>query len=292
MVRSIAILTLPAVLLAILLVTAPAGAFPSRSAAGSDTSIVPTTQMPGPLREVGFDQRLNEQVPLDLPFRDEAGRSVRLGEYFAPKSDRPVILVLAYYECPMLCDLVLQGVATTLKPLSENAGKDFDVVVASFDARDKPEAAAESKRAVMARYGRAGREQGWHFLTGPKASIDALTQAVGFRYVYQKERNEFAHPAGLVILTPSGKVSRYLFGIDFPPRYVRLGLLESREGKVGSLVDQMLLYCYHYDPAIGRYSAATMNILRLAAGATVIGLAGLVVVLRRRESHQPGQAGA
>jgi protein SCO1/2 len=152
--------------------------------------------------------------------------------------------------------------------------------------------AAEQKRDIVTRYGRAGREAGFHFLVGPQASIDALTRAVGFRYVYDQDRDEFAHPAGMVILTPSGKVSRYLFGIDFPPRDVRLGLLESREEKVGSVVDQLLLYCYHYDPAIGRYSAATMNILRLAAGATVIGLVTLILVLRRREGQLPRPAGA
>jgi protein SCO1/2 len=283
--RPISMLTLSALLLA----SATAGAFPSRSAAGGGSSVVPANEMPGPLRQVGYDQRLGEQVPLDLPFRDEAGRPVRLGDYFGK---RPVILVLAYYDCPMLCDLVLQGVVSTLKPLTFDAGKEFDVVVASFDPKDTPRKAAERKRTTLDSYGRAGREAGWHFLTGPQPSIDALTNAVGFRYVYDKERDEYAHPAGLVILTPAGKVSRYLFGIDFPPRNVLFGLMESSHGKIGTAVDQLLLYCYHYDPAIGRYSATALNILRLAAGATVIGLAGLIVALRRRESQQPRPAGA
>lgn len=264
---------------------------PGRSGVGDrNPSIMPTTTMPGPLREVGYDQRIGTQVPLDLAFRDEAGRNVRLGSYFQKK---PVLLVLAYYHCPMLCDMVLQGVVTTLKPLTFEAGKEFDVVVASIDPKETPAMAAEQEREILARYGRANSAEGFHFLTGPQASIDALTRAVGFRYVYEKERDEYAHPAGLVILTPSGKVSRYLFGIDFPPRDVRLGLIESTENKLGTAVDSLLLYCYHYNPAIGRYSTAVFNLLRIAAGATLIGLVTLIVVLRRRESRQAAQpAGA
>ena len=288
MLRSIPTWTLSALLLATL-PSAPAAAFPSRSPSGESSSVVPTNEMPGPLRQVGYDQRLGEQVPLDLPFRDEAGRAVRLGQYFGK---RPVILVLAYYRCPMLCDLVIQGVTSTLKPLTFNPGEEFDVVVASFDPKDTPQKAAERKKTTLHDYGRTGHDAGWHFLTGPQPSIDALTRAVGFRYAYDKERDEYAHPAGMVILTPGGKVSRYLFGIDFPPRNVRFGLMESSGEKIGTAVDQLLLYCYHYNPAIGRYSAAALNILRLAAGATVIGLIALILVLRRRESQQPRPAGA
>ncbi|HWM92414.1 MAG TPA: SCO family protein [Thermoanaerobaculia bacterium] len=281
MVRTIATMTLSAALL-----SSAAFALPGRSGIGDkNPSIMPSTTMPGPLRQVGYDQRIGEQVPLDLAFRDEAGRAVRLGDYF---QKRPVILVLAYYGCPMLCDMVMQGVTTTLKPLAFDAGKDFDVVVASIDPGETPEMAAETEREILARYGRANSAEGFHFLTGPQASIDALTRAVGFRYVYERERDEYAHPAGLVILTPSGKVSRYLFGIDFPPRDVRLGLLESTEGKLGTAVDQLLLYCYHYDPTIGRYSAAVLNLLRVGAAATLIGLVTLILVLRR----QPRPVGA
>jgi protein SCO1/2 len=280
LVRKISTMTLTAALLA-----SSAFALPGRSGIGDrNPSIMPTTTMPGPLREVGYDQRIGEQVPLDLAFRDESGRNVRLGDYFDKK---PVILVLAYYHCPMLCDMVLQGVVTTLKPLTFDAGKEFDVVVASIDPDETPEMAAEQERDIVARYGRAGGAEGFHFLTGPQASIDALTRAVGFRYVYEKERDEYAHPAGLVILTPGGRVSRYLFGIDYPPRDVRLGLIESTQDKLGTAVDSLLLYCYHYNPAIGRYSSAVFNILRLAAGATLIGLVTLVVMLRRRENRQP-----
>lgn len=279
-------MTLSAALLAVF---ACEGAFalPGRSGIGDrNPSIMPATTMPGPLRAVGYDQRIGEQVPLDLPFRDEAGRSVRLSDYFDKK---PVILVLAYYHCPMLCDMVLQGVVTTLKPLSFEAGKEFDVVVASIDPDETPEMAAEQKREIVARYGRSEAAEGFHFLTGPQSSIDALTRAVGFRYVYEKERDEYAHPAGIVMLTPGGRVSRYLFGIDFPPRDVRLGLIESSADKMGTAVDSLLLYCYHYNPAIGRYSTAVFNLLRLAAGATVIGLVALIVMLRRRESRRAAQ---
>lgn len=280
MVRKISTMALSAALLA-----GSAFALPGRSGIGDrNPSIMPATTMPGPLREVGYDQRIGEQVPLDLAFRDESGRDVRLGDYFGKK---PVILVLAYYHCPMLCDMVLQGVVTTLRPLTFDAGKEFDVVVASIDPDETPEMAAEQERDIVARYGRAGGKEGFHFLTGPQASIDALTRAVGFRYVYEKERDEYAHPAGLVILTPGGRVSRYLFGIDFPPRDVRLGLIESTRDKLGTAVDSLLLYCYHYNPAIGRYSSAVFNILRLAAAATLIGLVTLIVVLRRRENPRP-----
>lgn len=288
MVRTISTITLSAALLANLIAWEPAFALPGRSGVGDrNPSIMPATTMPGPLREVGYNQRIGEQVPLDLAFRDEAGRSVRLGEYFDRK---PILLVLAYYECPMLCDMVLQGVVTTLRPLAFDAGREFDVVVASIDPGETPEMAAEKERDILARYGRAGSAEGFHFLTGPQASIDALTRAVGFRYVYEKERDEYAHPAGLVMLTPGGRISRYLFGIDFPPRDVRLGLIESTGDKLGTAVDQLLLYCYHYNPAIGRYSTAVLNLLRLAAGATLLGLAALVLVLRRRESRQAAQA--
>jgi len=279
-------MTLSAALLA-----SSAFALPGRSGIGDrNPSIMPTTTMPGPLREVGYDQRIGEQVPLDLAFRDEAGRDVRLGDYF---KEKPVILVLAYYHCPMLCDMVLQGVVTTLRPLTFDAGKEFDIVVASIDPDETPDMAAEQERDIVARYGRAGGAEGFHFLTGPQASIDALTRAVGFRYVYEKERDEYAHPAGIVIMTPGGRVSRYLFGIDYPPRDVRLALIESTQDKLGSAVDSLLLYCYHYNPAIGRYSTAVFNILRVAAGATLIGLITLVVMLRRRESRQqPRPVGA
>lgn len=275
--RSISVLTLAALL--------------SAAAARAD-SVVPGNTMPGPLKEVRYEQRLGEQVPLDLAFRDEAGRAVKLGDYLGGLGRRPALLVLAYYHCPMLCDMVLQGVETSLKPLSLEPGKEFDVVVASIDPKETPELAAAKKREILARYGRPRTAAGWHFLTGPQPSIDRLANAVGFRYVYDPQRNQFAHAAGIVILTPEGRISRYLFGIEYPARDVRLSLIESAGGKIGGVVDQVLLYCFHYDPAMGRYSAATLKIVRLAAVATVAGLVFLIVLLRRRETAQPGPLGA
>ncbi len=259
------------------------------AAAGATSSIVPANTMPGPLKQVRYDQRLGERVPLDLAFRDEAGRPVKLGDYFG---SRPAVLVLAYYRCPMLCDMVMQAAESGLKPLSLEPGKDFDVIVASIDPADTPERAAMKRRDILQRYGRPGTESGWHFLTGPQPSITRLANAVGFHYVYDPQLHQFAHAAGIVLLTPEGKVSRYFFGIEYPPRDLRLGLVEASGGQVGNLVDQVLLYCFHYDPAIGRYSAITLNIMRVAALATVLGLVLMIVLLRRRETAQPGPLGA
>jgi protein SCO1 len=259
------------------------------TAHADDVSMVPGNTMPGPLKEVRYDQRLGSQVPMDLPFRDEAGRRVRLGDTFGR---RPAILVLAYYHCPMLCDMVLQGVETSLKPLSLAPGKDFDVVVASIDPKETPAMGAKKKREILERYARPGTAAGWHFLTGEQPSIDRLANAVGFKYVYDPQRDQFAHAAGMVILTPQGRVSRYLFGLEYPARDVRLGLIESADGRIGGLVDQILLYCFHYDPVVGRYSAAVLKIVRLAGIASVAGLGLLVALLRRRGAAQPGPLGA
>lgn len=253
-------------------------------------STVPSSAMLEPLKAVGYDQRLGEQVPLGLQFRDETGRPVKLGDLFGR---RPVVLVFAYYECPMLCDLVLQGLTGSLKALTFDAGKEFDVVVVSIDPEETPKLAAETEAQTLAHYNRSGTEAGWHFLTGGQQSILELTQAAGFRYVYDRERDEFAHAAGVVILTPGGRISRYLYGIEYAPRDVRLALIESADGRIGNLADQVLLYCFHYDPVYGKYSAMTMNILRLAAVATVLGLGLLIVLLKRRERRpEPGPVGA
>lgn len=243
---------------------------------------------PAVLQQIRFDQRLGEPVPLGLAFRDESGRPVRLGDFFV---ERPVILVLSYYECPMLCPMVLNGLASTFKPLSFEPGRDFEVVVASIDPGETPRLAAEAEKRTLERYGRPRTAAGWHFLTGGQAEISALADAVGFRYVYDRERDEYAHAAGVVVLTPDGRISRYLFGIDYPPRDVRLALIESADREIGSLIDQALLYCFHYDPAMGRYSAMTFKILRVAAAATVLGLVLMITLLRRRETRQPGPLG-
>jgi protein SCO1/2 len=261
------------------------------AASGSPNgSVIPSSEMPGVLKSVGYDQRIGERVPLDVPWRDEHGRAVTLGDYL--KGQKPAVLVMAYYHCPMLCDLVLQGVETGLKPLSLDPGREFDVIVAGIDPKETPAQAAKKKQEILQRYARPGTENGWHFLTGPQDSITRLAQSVGFRYVYDPERDQYAHAAGMVILTSEGRVSRYLLGVEFPARDIRLGLVESGHGKLGTVVDQVLLYCFHYDPLVGRYSAATMSILRILAVVTVAGLALLVVFLRRRETAEPGPLGA
>ncbi|HVM96499.1 MAG TPA: SCO family protein [Candidatus Acidoferrales bacterium] len=232
------------------------------------------------LRDVSIDQRLNEQVPLDLTFRDEAGNTVQLGKYFGSK---PVILSLAYYECPMLCTLVLNGVASALKVLSFDIGKEYEVVTVSFDPREKPELAAAKKKNYVKEYGRAGAESGWHFLTGDQESIRRLTEAVGFRYKWDPDTKQFAHAAGIIVLTPQGRISRYFYGVEFAPRDLRLGLIEAADNKIGTAVDQLLLYCFHYDPKTGRYGALAINSVRLGGLVTVVALTSFVVVMLRRE---------
>lgn len=237
-------------------------------------------QSPKPLRDVGFDQRLGEQVPLDLPFVDSQGRSVELGQYFA---DKPVVLALVYFDCPMLCPMTLNGLASSLKALTFEVGKDFDVVVVSFNPKETPKEASSRRVEVIHQYGRSGTDGGWHFLTGEESSISRLAKAVGFRYTYLPDKGEYAHAAGIVVLTPGGQVARYFFGIEYPPKDLRLGLVEATDGTIGSPVDQLLLYCFHYDPEIGRYSAVTLNILRLAGAVTVIALVLFIVIMVRRE---------
>jgi protein SCO1 len=241
-------------------------------------------QVAGVLDGVGFDQRLNEPVPLDLVFRDEAGKEVRLGEYFGEK---PVILSLVYTRCPMLCTLVLNGLVRSLRATSFDAGQEFEVVTVSFDPRDTPETAAAMKRVYMEEYRRPGAEQGWHFLTGDEAAIKRLTEAVGFRYRYDPESGQFAHASGIMVLTPKGKIAQYFYGLEYSARDLRLSLVESAENRIGSPVDQVLLYCFQYDPAKGRYGVAIMRVLRVASVGTVFGLGALIVGLvyrgRRRD---------
>ena len=239
----------------------------------------PSTGLPSVLREVGIDQKLNEQVPLDLVFRDETGKQVQLREFFRGK---PVILSLVFYECPMLCNQVLNGLTGSLKVQSFNVGREFDVLTVSFDPRETPELASNKKASYMARYGRAGADQGWHFLIGDQSSIDRLTEAVGFRYAYDAKTNQFAHASGIMVLTPEGKISHYFYGIEYSPKDLRLSLVEASANKIGSPVDQLLLYCYHYDPATGKYGPIVMNIVRLAGIVTLIGIGALIFVLRRR----------
>jgi len=239
------------------------------------------------LRDMGIDQRLDAQVPLDLTFRDEAGRRVRLGEYFAGK---PVILVLAYYRCPMLCTQVLNGLARALLDVKLELGKDFQVVTVSFDPREQPALAAANKKTYLDRYGhRDGAEDGWHFLTGDEGPIKQLADAVGFHYRYDAKNDQYAHASAIMVLTPQGKVSRYFLDIRFDAAQLRLSLVNASDNKIGSLADRVFLFCFHYDPSEGKYGLAIMNLVRLGGVLTVLGIGGLVMVLRRQEKRRRGE---
>lgn len=244
---------------------------------------VPSAQMPPVLRDVAYEQHLDAPLPFDASFRDENGRDVRLGDYFR---NRPVVLALVYYDCPMLCTQVLNGVVASLGVLSFDAGRDFDVIAVSFDPRETPALAAAKKRSYLERYGRRGTEAGWHFLTGDQPAISQLTSAVGFKYIYDASTSQFAHPAGVTVVTPGGRLARYFFGIEYPPRDMRFALVEASEGRIGSPIDQLLLYCYHYNPATGKYGLITMRIVRLAGAATVLALAAFIVIVQRRERYR------
>lgn len=248
--------------------------------AGRDLAGGVDASMPGVLRDVGIEQKLNEQVPLDLQFRDEMGEAVRLGTYFGGK---PVVLALAYYECPMLCTLVLNGLSGALKALAFDIGTQYEVVTVSFNPEDTPERAAAKKRTYVKDFGRGNAEHGWHFLTGDAAAIESLTRAVGFRYKYVPEQKQYAHAAGIVVLTPQGRISKYFYGVEFSPRDLRLGLVDAAGGRIGTMVDQLLLYCFHYDPATGKYGAAAMNAVRAAGALTVAALAAFLAASLRRE---------
>jgi protein SCO1 len=237
------------------------------------------------LREVGIAQRLGAPLPLDAVFQDESGRAVRLGQYFQRS---PVILVLAYYNCPMLCTEVLNGVLSSLKTLSFDVGKEFQVVTVSFDETDRAADAAAKKKAYVDAYGRSGASEGWHFLTGPLASIERVTEAVGFRYKRDESTGQFAHAAAIYVATPDGRLSRYFYGIDYAPRDLRLGLIEASDRKIGTPVDELLLYCYHYDPTAGRYGAVVMNMLRVGGSLAVVLLGGAVLLMLRRERRREG----
>jgi protein SCO1 len=239
--------------------------------------------LPPQLKNVGFDQRLDEQVPLDLHFKDETGRDVKLGDYFHGK---PVILVLAYYRCPMLCTMVLNGLVQGMLEMNFNVGREFEVVTVSFDPREKPPLAAEKKAMYLTRYGRPGAAEGWHFLTGEEDAIQKLTQAVGFRYRYDPASDQFAHATGIMVLTPEGKISRYFYDVRYSGRDLRLALVEASANKIGSPVDQVLLFCFHYDPTAGKYGVAIMNFVRLGGVFTVIGLFAMFAFLRRGEKRR------
>ncbi|MEW5959609.1 MAG: SCO family protein [Chloroflexota bacterium] len=242
------------------------------------------------IKEVGFDQKLSQQVPPELEFTDSLGQPVKLGDYFGEK---PVILALGYYRCPMLCSLVRNGLYESLKQLDFTVGQEFEVVIVSIDPAETPQDADIKRQVSIMNYERPGSDAGWHFLVGQAEPIRQLAQAVGFRYTYDEDLAQYVHPAGIVILTPQGQISRYLYGIDFPARDLRLGLVEAAANKIGSAVDQLLLLCYHYDPVAGEYTLFIMNIIRLVGLATVLMLGGTVLILLRRDRTKnlsPGSA--
>ena len=257
---------------------------PALASAQMGAAPPPQPATPGVLQEIGFDQRLGEAVPLDLAFTDEDGRAVKLADYFGEK---PVVLSLVYYECPMLCTISLNGLAGALEVLSFVPGQEFEVVTVSFDPEETAALAAAKKKAYMARYRRPEAHAGWHFLTGPKESVEALTRAVGFRYVWDAATKQWAHPAGLLVLTPEGKISHYLFGVEYAPKDLRLALVDAAGGKIGNPVDQLLLYCYQYDPQTGRYSASILNLVRLVVVLTVLGLGAFILTASRKRRPQP-----
>jgi protein SCO1 len=262
-------------------VTAQDGARGIRPEAG-----MPASQMPGILAKVSFEQRLNGRLPLDVTLKDEDGRDVKLGQYFGIK---PVVLAFAFYECPMLCTQVLNGLTSALTVLTETVGRDFDVVVVSFDPRETPILAAGKKKAHVDRYGRPGSEGGWHFLTGDEASIRKVTDAAGFFYQWDEKTQQFAHASGIIVTTPDGRLARYFFGIEYAPRDVKFALIDSSAGRIGNVVDKLMLYCYHYDPSTGSYGFVAMNAVRAGGVVTLILLVGFVTLSLRREQRAQRQ---
>ncbi|HSS21867.1 MAG TPA: SCO family protein [Pyrinomonadaceae bacterium] len=238
--------------------------------------------LPKALNDVGIDQKLNEQLPLDLMFTDENGQRVKLGQYFGKK---PVVLSLVYYQCPMLCNQVLNGMVTAFKVMAFKPGEEFEVVTISFDPNETPALAAAKKNTYvnyLPESKRASAANGWHFLTADAASIKQITDSVGFRYHWDEPTKQFAHASGIFVSTPEGKLARYFYGIEYAPRDLRLGLIEAADNKIGTPADQLLLYCFHYDPTTGKYGARIMNVMRLAGVATVLAVVGMLLAMRRR----------
>ena len=251
----------------------------------------PSTGLPPALQEVRIEQKLDQQLPLYLVFRDESGQEVQLGKYFGQK---PVVLAFVYYDCPMLCTQILNAMISSFRVLPFQVGKEFDVVTVSFDPRESS-ALASAKKKVYVDYlperMRAGANEGWHFLTGDQASIAKLTEAAGFHYRYDEATKQFAHASAIMVTTPQGKLSRYFYGVDYPARDLRLGLIESSQNKIGSPVDQLLLYCYHYDPATGKYGAAVMRVMRIAGVLTLLGIIAMLFLLKPRYTRANQKTG-
>jgi len=236
------------------------------------------------LQKVRFEQKLDNQIPLDAKFLDENGNSVMLGRYFG---DKPVILALVYYECPMLCTLVLNGLSSTLKGMNFDVGNQFEVVVLSFDPEETPELAKKKKEMYVKAYGRKGADNGWHFLTGTQENINRVTDAVGFQYQYDPEIDQYAHASGIIAMTPKGKVAKYFYGVEYAPRDVKFALMQASTEKIGTITDQILLFCFHYDPITGKYSFAIMNFIRIAGLLTIAVLGSFIFLMLRRDRQQP-----
>jgi protein SCO1/2 len=239
--------------------------------------------LPAMVRGVGIDQNLNAQIPLELTFKDEIGQTVRLGNYFRQK---PVVLALVYYECPMLCNMVLNGLTTSMEHITLDLGRDYDVVTVSFNPRESWQLAAAKKANYVEKYKGKGTVEGWHFLTGQEENIKRLADAAGFHYKYDPISKQFAHASGIMVITPEGRIARYFYGIEYKPRDFRLGLVEASQHKIGSPVDAFMLFCYHYDPMTGKYGLVIANVTRVLGSATVIGLGMLLFVLIRRDRHR------
>jgi protein SCO1 len=265
----------------------PPSAFQRGESAGPSSQVDPAS-----LKDIGIDQHLDQQIPLDLQFKDESGRSVRLAEYF--KKGRPVILTMVYYQCPMLCSEVLTGLNSAMQVMKFTAGNEYEVVTVSVDPRDTPEMATQKKASYLKEYNRPGAEDGWHFLTGDQENVAKLAKIVGWKYRWDPKMNQFIHAAGIMLVTPQGKLAQYYYGIEYSPKDLRLGLIEASQDKIGNLVDRVELYCYHYDPHTGKYGAVIANMLRIGGAATVLLLGGFIVLMFRRDGHsgrhQTGQA--
>jgi protein SCO1/2 len=248
---------------------------------GHRTGIV-ASNVPPQFKEITFAQRLDQRLPLEAGFRDETGRAVTLGDYFGT---RPVVLAFVYYQCPMLCSQTLNGISSALKVLPFTPGKEFEVVLVSFDPRDTPEAANAKKQAHLHHWSARDTADGWHFLTGDEAAIRQVTSAAGFTYQWDEKSGQFAHVSGLLTLTPDGRLSRYFYGVEYSPRELRLALVESGEGRIGTKIEELLLYCFQYDPTSGQYGVVVMNLVRLGGVLTFVLVAGFVIIMRRREGH-------
>jgi protein SCO1 len=265
------------------------GAFAQNMGAGGIMA-PPASAKPVGMENVGIQQRLEQQIPLDLTFRDETGKTVQLGDYIGKK---PVILNFVYYRCPMLCPELLIGLESSLKVLKFDVGKEFDVVTVSFDPNDTPQLAAAKKADILKRYHRPGAENGWHFLTGQAQSITALSEAAGFKYRFDKKTGQFAHATAIMVLTSEGKLSQYYYGVDFSPKDLRLSLIQASDNKIGTLTDAVLLYCFHYDPATGKYSVIIGRVIQVAGGLTILLIGGMLLLLGKRgPDHQLRRQGS